>query len=1460
MIIIKKIVLIFIFFSLAVFIYASDGPYIFDHITRKDGLSNSSISSIVQDKDGFMWFGTQGGLNRYDGKNVKLYEHNPYDKNSLPHRLIQTMFLDYENNILWIGTYNGLASFDIYKEEFKHYPHIPNDKFSLSNEVVTAITTDNNDNVWIGTLDGLNVLDPDTGEIKHYSHDADDSFSLSNDTVRSILKDSKGRIWIGTYHGLNLYNEERDDFTRFTPENTENLKSPYIMSLSEDKHGIIWIGNWGEGIVEFDPDQGVFNDSIVTEDNRIYVINAKDSGRIWAGTWGGGLYEYTTEEKQLNKYVYDQNNLGSISHDVVYSIFLDNSDLLWVGTNGNGLNKLNKDKIDYRRFAYDPQSEVSLSHGKVSSIIEDYQGDLWFGIYDGGLNRYNPEKDTMIVYQNDPKKENSLSNDIVTFIYEDSDKNIWVGTNDGLNLYRRETDDFIHFLPDGTANNPSGVIPYSMTEDDKGNLWIGYYKNGVDKWDKQIGKFQNYRMDAQDANSISDNLVYSILQDLEGYIWIGTNNGLNRFDPENESFINFFNNSDDINSLSNNTARMLLEDSKGRIWIGTTSGGVNVFDKDTGNFKHYNRNNGLSDNAILSMLEDEKGDIWVATSYGINIIDPETNVITLISEEDGLWGMEFNNGHLKTSDGGLLFGSMHGVYLFTSSPNKVNFYKPKIQIVDIMVMNDPMKTTKPYYLLEKINLPYNENFLSFEFISIDYHAPSKNQYAYKLTGVDNDWVHIGTRNYVSYSNLSPGQYEFQVKASNSDGVWNNDPKTLSVIINPPPWRSWWAYLIYITAIASVIYFIKLALDLKIEKEKAEISNKEKTEFLANMSHEIRTPMNSIIGFSKLLKQSPLNDTQKQYLESVNSSAQSLLGIINDILDLSKIEAGKLELELIESDINEVLNKSVEIIRYPSFEKKLELLLEIQPDIPKRLVTDPTRLRQILVNLLGNAVKFTENGEVKLKVNFEKIDEKKGKFMFSISDTGIGISKEQMKRIFSNFSQADVSITRKFGGSGLGLAISNLLVQKLGGKLELKSTPEKGSEFSFSIITEYDEYNWFKEETKHLYSHAIIISDQPSLRNIVEKTLNHLTIKCDFWEPSKETLDAFIKNVEYDVMIVDSDIGDDALSMILPITKEERRVLHKHFDLIFLNSPNLGDKLLHNMDSIEVKCSMLKPFNQKDIRDCFNSGGKRSANEYKEIKKYIFKQPPHVLIAEDVSMNMILFKTILAKYIQNVKITEAANGYEALQLCKTQRFDFVLMDLRMPEMDGIEATIEIRKLEEKEEYHTPIVALTASAIREEEVRSMKAGMDEFLSKPVDENKLIACFLKYVNPLNAIEKIEMKKEQNSNEKLHFDLDRILKKISHDEETLKEILKTAKVDLESRVSILGHAIGQGELEKIKKEAHAIKGTAFEICFMELGHIAKLIENNYDNLTSVKQNYENLISEWETIKGVIQKELEKN
>jgi len=1454
---IKKYGILILLLNLSVLMIAAEGSYIFDHISRINGLSNSSISTIVQDKDGFMWFGTQGGLNRYDGKNVIVYEHDPFDSNSLPHRLIQTMYLDYDKNILWIGTYNGLAKYEIYKNQFTHYPHDPKNKSGLSNEVVTAITIDDDHQVWVGTLNGLNVLNLKTGQFKQYYHDPDNSFSLSDDTIRSLLKDSKGRIWIGTYHGLNLYDPDNDQFISYTPENTPNLKSPYIMSMSEDSHGNIWIGNWGEGIVKFLPEDGIFENSIVTDDNRIYVINAKDTGRIWAGTWGGGLFEYNLENGRLNQYYYDQNNSGSISHDVIYSIFLDNSDLLWVGTNGNGLNKLNKEKIDYRRFSYDPQNILSLSHGKVSSIIEDHQGDLWFGIYDGGLNRYSIKNDEMIHYRNDPNNSRSLSNDIVTFVYEDSKNNIWIGTNNGLNIYQPDTDGFVHYLPDGTNQKPTGLIPYAMVEDDTGDLWIGYYKNGIDRWDLETGNFINYRLNPDDEGSLSDNLVYWMIMDRDKDIWIGTNNGLNLYDKDEDSFESFFNNPDDLNSLSNNTTRILFEDSKGRIWIGTTSGGVNVLDKTTGVFKHYNRNNGLSDNAILSILEDDKGDIWISTSYGINIIDPDTNVITMISEEDGLWGMEFNTGHTKTTDGELLFGAMHGVYSFSSLPNKVNFYKPMIQIVNINVMNSPLKSEQPYYLLDEIHLSHNQNFLSFEFISIDYHAPSKNQYAYQLTGIDNDWVYIGTRNYVSYSNLSPGRYEFLVKATNSDGVWNDNPKSITVVIDNPPWRSWWAYLIYISAIAAIIYFIKLATDLKIEKEKAEVSNKEKSEFLANMSHEIRTPLNSIIGFSKLLNTSSLNGLQKQYLNSVNSSAESLLGIINDILDLSKIEAGKLELEMIKTDINEIINKSIEIVRFPSFEKNLELILLIQPDVPRHMITDPTRLRQILVNLLGNAVKFTEKGEVRLELSFEKLDDKKGKFIFSVVDTGIGINQEQIKKIFSNFSQADVSITRNFGGTGLGLAISNLLVKKLGSNLELSSIPREGSRFSFSIMTDFADFDWFRQTTKHSYTKGMLVSENHSILLMLNQSINHLGIQTDTIRSADEWLIKSTYINRCDLLFIDTDIDQDFLDKVIAWLKNAPAAFN-NTKIILLNSPRSLEQVNAMLKSFQANYSLLKPISSRDIQNCLMDKQESYMEEPEITNKLVFSKPPHVLIAEDVSMNMLLFTTLLNKNIKDVIISQAANGYEALKLAENNRYDLILMDLRMPKMDGIEATKKIRKIEESKNYHrTPIIALTASAIKEEEIRSLEAGMDDFLSKPVDEKKLINCFRKYLKPINNTHNEVKKESQLDNEVLHFDRNRILKKIGGDERILMEILRTAKIDLEARLNSLKDAIEKEDIQLIKKEIHAIKGTSLEICFMRFGNIAKDIETHSHNIEYVKKNYINLSDEWNQIKDIIDLEL---
>lgn len=816
----KKIIIAMILLS-ASHIWAAGNTYIFDHITRKDGLSNSSVSSIVQDRNGFLWFGTQGGLNRYDGKNFKVYSHDPYDSSTLPHRLIQTMHLDSSRNVIWIGTYDGFSEFDIDKETFTSYKHDANNPGSLSNEVVTSIAVDNDGFVWVGTLNGLNKFDPKTKKFEIYFNEKENEKTLSHNVVRSILVDSSGRIWIGGYAGLNLYDKKTNSFIRYNIDDYPGLESPYIMAMKEDSSGSIWIANWGQGIVKFDPDYGSFK-TIKTSNEKIYTIFVEDGSKVWAGSWGGGLFEYDIKSHKMNHYSYKEENRSSIRHDVIYSIYVDETGIVWIGTNGNGINKLNRDKIDYRLFSYNPTKKLSLTRGKVNSILEDSSGDIWIGVYGGGINRYIKSQNRMVKYVHNPYNNYSLSNDIVTFIYEDSKKNIWIGTNKGLNRFNRNSGTFKRYYSGPTEKTLNGSIPYTMVEDVDGNYWIGTYKNGVDYWDISRNRFINYRNNPEDVNSISDNLIYEALLDSDRDIWFATNNGLNKFDRKSRTFKRYLHDPQNKESLSNNTIRTLFDDSDGILWVGTTSGGLNKFDKKTGKFNHYDMTSGMSDNAVYGIMKDEKGNLWISTSYGINIFNQKTNSFDILSTEDGLWGMEFNIGHAKGKDGSMYFGSMHGVYVFKDTPETKNQHKPPVKFVDIQVMNKPLESEVPYYKIKKLRLPYNNNFISFEFVGIDYVSPAKNQYAYKISGISNDWIYTGTRNYISFSNLDYGDYTLTVKAANSDGVWNDEGASIDLIIDPPPWKSWWAYMLYVIGGISMIYLFaeiksKRVLETKIEE-------------------------------------------------------------------------------------------------------------------------------------------------------------------------------------------------------------------------------------------------------------------------------------------------------------------------------------------------------------------------------------------------------------------------------------------------------------------------------------------------------------------------------------------------------------------------------------------------------------------------------------------------------------------
>lgn len=531
--------------------------------------------------------------------------------------------------------------------------------------------------------------------------------------------------------------------------------------------------------------------------------------------------------------------------------------------------------------------------------------------------------------------------------------------------------------------------------------------------------------------------------------------------------------------------------------------------------------------------------------------------------------------------------------------------------------------------------------------------------------------------------------------------------------------------------------LTVMVDITEQKEasrKAQAANRAKSEFLANMSHEIRTPLNGVIGFAELLLQTPLSDFQKQYADNINTSGKALLGIINDILDLSKIEAGKLDLEIIECYVPNVMEQAVDIIKFHAGQKGLELLLNIPPNIPALIMSDPIRLKQILINLLNNAVKFTEHGEVELKVDLEKQNDNFCKFTFSVRDTGIGIAKEQQEKLFKAFSQADSSTTRKFGGTGLGLIISNLLAEKMGSQIEIKSEKGEGSTFSFTINT-HCRQSRPKPATKPIPAKTVlVVDDNEHNRIILEHNLVHWGLKFTGCSSGFEALE-ILKNHSFDVVIVDYHMPD--LDGIETIKKIKNNHYSEKFPIIILHSSSDNEPIREHCRKLGVKYNLVKPVKSNELQKLLLSIGNKLEVEIEELQNeqvvesiVISKKSFQIMIAEDVATNRLLLKTIVAGLLPNANIVEAINGAKALEIAVSTKFDLVLMDIQMPEMDGYDATLNIRNVEEGTQQRTPIIALTAGALSEEKEKALKYGMDDFITKPIDRSKLVEIFNKFL----------------------------------------------------------------------------------------------------------------------------------
>ena len=903
----------------------STEDYQFRQFTIKDGLSQSAVLSIMQDRRGFMWFGTANGLNRFDGYNFITYVNNPYDSTSISDNEISAIYEDAQGYI-WIGTIKGVINkFNRRTETFEYfYPDSSsdlnvklNDSYTTypisfvrnSNNSITSIAEDKNSNIWIGTWgNGLYRFDKKTKKFEHFYYQSSDPNSLSYNRITKILVDKKSAIWIGTFGGglnrvIKIQNSKRASdysfkFIRYKVKNNNySLSNNDVISIYEDSQSNIWIGTFNGGLNKLDNSQKF----VPVEEARFVQFNSDQSqvklhyktimsivesneGDIWLGTLGDGLIKFNPITNSILNFKHNPLDNNTLADNDVIAIEKDKSGILWIGTSlGRGISQLQINRKKFNHITHNPGESNSLSDNVVWSITEDKDGYIWLGTYRGGLNRYDKEKKKVVTYKHNPNDPNSIPDDHVRSLAVDNLNNLWVGCFDGgLSMYNRKTGDFVDFHELGLNDETLGsdqVLDIHIENDSV--FWIATYGGGLTKLifgEKNRIRYKRYVHDPDNNSTISDNRLYTIFESKQGILWIGTfGGGLNKFDKRTEKFTSYKNVTNDPLSLSDNRVICVFEDSEGILWIGTFGGGLNKYNKELNRFVRYGEREGLTSYEVYGIIEDRHKNLWMSTNNGIFKYTREDQLFTQYGLSDGVQSLEFSGGaYYKARDGEIYFGGINGVNSFY--PDSINYvsYIPNIVISSFKVLNNVWRGER-----NEIVLSHTENFFSFEFAALDYSNPGDCRYAYMLEGFDEDWLYTDSKQRIAmYTNLAPGDYIFKVIGSNSDGLWNYDGASIKLSILPPFWQTWWFIAGSIVLVLLIIYLVstvRIRNLLEIEKLK--------TKLAADLHDNIGSGLTEISILSELTSRELNNGSANtpQNLKSISETARKLVDNMSDIV-------------------------------------------------------------------------------------------------------------------------------------------------------------------------------------------------------------------------------------------------------------------------------------------------------------------------------------------------------------------------------------------------------------------------------------------------------------------------------------------------------------------------------------------------------------------------------------------------
>ena len=790
----------------------------FQHLSRADGLSQSFIYAIEQDHEGYMWFGTQEGLNCFDGYRFTVFSHDPADPSSLSDETVRAVVVDRQGT-LWVGTdAGGLSRFNKETGTFTNFLHDPANERSIASNSVRVIFEDPTGVLWIGTDGrGLDRFDPTTGDFDHFPHAPSSPGSIAGAYIWDLTRDSQGTLWVATDSGLSRFDDATGTFSNYyhDPDDTRSLSDNELRTLFADSDGTLWVGTANGGLNRLDPQSGEFDyfthdpdDPSSISANRINDIFKDDSGSLWIGT-ESGLNVWRPDGSGFDRYVHEASDRYSLRHDNALVMFQDHGGVLWIGTY-DGLSRWNQRNRAFMHYRSDSSNANGLSNNTITAFAEAPDGAVWIGTYGGGLNRLDRETDTFQVYRHDPNDARSIASDRVMSLYVDDDGGVWAGTrSSGLvyfdpdsGLFRSYTND----PEDPTSLSSNGVT--SILRDSEGDLWVGTFGGGLNRFDERTGHFDRFRARSEDPYTISSDRVLIIFEDRDGALWIGTyGGGLNRLDKSTGRFRHYAGEPGRPDGLAGDEIYMITEGANGDLWIGVKGAGLNRWryeDRLNGQltFARYTEGDGLPSNTIYSGAWDAEGDLWMSTFRGLTRMDVSAGQFKNYDTSHGLQDDEFNiSAGIVASDGEMFFGGINGFNAFY--PEEITNHRPPppVVITQFHGRDKPMNDA-----FGRVQLPHDDNAITLEFSALDFAAPEKNLYRYRLDEIDSDWSEPTDTRQVTYTNLPAGRFTFRVIAANNDGIWNEAGAAFSFSRVPAPWRTWWAYCLYVIAAGAALLF------------------------------------------------------------------------------------------------------------------------------------------------------------------------------------------------------------------------------------------------------------------------------------------------------------------------------------------------------------------------------------------------------------------------------------------------------------------------------------------------------------------------------------------------------------------------------------------------------------------------------------------------------------------------------